>query len=272
MKDHMEAGTRKPDPIFSLREPAIRSAIHELQLVPDSQGLDIGCGNGNITRLLAESIEPRGHVTGVDISPEMVALARDTAEQAGLIERLSFHTGDMKDLPFDDDIFDWVWSMDCVGYAPIEPLSIIEQVVRVTKPGGRIALLAWSSQQLLPGHPALEAKLNATASGIAPFSHEKTPEKHFLRALGWMQQLGLIAPHAHTIVSTVQTPLSDEIRKALKSLIEMRWAGVRQELDQDDWLEFQRLCLPDSPDYILNTPDYYGFFTYSLFQASLPIK
>jgi demethylmenaquinone methyltransferase/2-methoxy-6-polyprenyl-1,4-benzoquinol methylase len=177
----------------------------------------------------------------------------------------------MKDLPFADDTFDWVWSMDCVGYAPIEPLPLIEELVRVTKPSGRIALLAWSSQQLLPGHPALEAQLNATSVGIAPFSQGKNPDKHFLRALGWLQQLGLESLNVQTFVSTVHAPLSDEIREALKSLFEMRWSGVRQELSQADWLEFQRLCRPDSSDYILNAPDYYGFYTYSLFQGKVPI-
>lgn len=271
MKDRIEACAQKSDPIFALREPAIRSAMRKLRLGPNSKGLDIGCGNGNITRLLAEFTAPGGHITGVDISPEMVACARVTAEKAGLAEQLSFQTGDMKDLPFNEDTFDWAWSMDCVGYVPIEPLPIIEELVRVTKPGGRIALLAWSSQQLLPGHPALEAKLNATSSGIAPFNHEIIPEKHFLRASGWMQQLGLEAIHAQTIVSTVQAPLSNEIQKALKSLIEMRWAGIRPELSQDDWQKFQRLCLPDSPEYILRASDYYGFFTYSIFQAAIPV-
>ena len=140
-----------------------------------------------------------------------------------------------------------------------------------TKPSGRIALLAWTSQQLLPGHPALEAQLNATSAGIAPFCQGKNPDKHFLRALGWLQQLGLEALNAHTFVSTVHAPLSDEIREALKSLLEMRWSGVHQELSQDDWLEFQRLCRPDSSDYILNAPDYYGYYTYSLFQGKVPI-
>ena len=169
----MEANNKKLDQTFVLREPAIRSAIRTLQFVPNSHGLDIGCGIGNITGLLAESIAPRGRVTGVDISPDMVACARDAAEKAGLTKQLSFHLGDMKDLPFDDDTFDWVWSMDCVGYAPIEPLPLIEELVRVTKPSGRIALLAWSSQQLLPGHPALEARLNATSVGIAPFTRRE---------------------------------------------------------------------------------------------------
>ena len=96
----------------------------------------------------------------------MVAYARNAAEKASLTNQLSFRLGDMKALPFKDDTFDWVWSMDCVGYAPIEPLPLIKELVRVTKPGGSIALLAWSSQHILPGYPALEAQLNATPALI----------------------------------------------------------------------------------------------------------
>ena len=270
MKDRSEACAQMPDPLFVLREPAIRSAMRKIQFEPNSQGLDIGCGNGNITRLLVESTFPRGQVIGVDISPEIVACASNTAEKAGLTNKLSYHVGDMRDLPFDDNSFDWVWSMDCVGYIPIEPLPVIKEAVRVIKPGGRIALLAWSSQQLLPGHPGLEAKLNATSSGIAPFTDKQKPEEHFLRALGWFQQLDLDAIRAQTVVSTVHAPLSYGIQEALRSLMEMRWTGVRQELNQLDWLDFQRLCMPDSPYYILNDPDYYGFFNNSLFQGQVP--
>jgi len=145
VKCRMEADTKKLDQTFVLREPAIRLAIRRLQFLPNSYGLDISCGIGNITGLLAESIAPRGRVSGVDISPDMVAYSRNAAEKASLTNQLSFRLGDMEDLPFDYDTFDWVWSMDCVGYAPIEPLPIIEELVRMTKPRGRIALLSWSS-------------------------------------------------------------------------------------------------------------------------------
>ena len=154
---------------FALREPMIHSAIQTLQFKPGSQGLDVGCGIGDITSLLAESVAPAGHVTGLDISPEMVTYARNAAAKAGLSDHLTFREGDMNQLPFKDDTFDWVWSSDCVGYAPIEPLPLIKELIRVVKPGGRIAIQAWSFQQLLPGYPALEARLNGTSSGIAPF-------------------------------------------------------------------------------------------------------
>jgi demethylmenaquinone methyltransferase/2-methoxy-6-polyprenyl-1,4-benzoquinol methylase len=80
----MEAYIKQLALSLILREPVIRSAIRTLQFMPDSHGLDIGSGIGNITALLAEAIAPGGSVTGVDISPDMVAYARDAAEQAGL--------------------------------------------------------------------------------------------------------------------------------------------------------------------------------------------
>ena len=42
---------------------------------------------------------------------------------------------------------------------------------------------------------------------------------------------------------------------------------VEAELSEGDWAEFQRLCLAESPEFILDIPDYYAFFTYSMFQG-----
>jgi demethylmenaquinone methyltransferase/2-methoxy-6-polyprenyl-1,4-benzoquinol methylase len=159
--------------------------------------------------------------------------------------------------------------MDCVGYAPVEPQPIIRELARVVKPGGTIAILAWSSQQLLPGYPALESRINATSAGIAPFVQGKKPETHFTRALGWFREAGLESPTAQTFVSTAHAPLSDGVYEELVALFQMRWPGVQSELTPEDWAEFQRLCHPDSPDFILNLPDYFAFFTYSLFRGTV---
>ena len=117
---------------------------------------------------------------------------------------------------------------------------------------------------MLPGYPRLEARLRATPDGIAPFVHGKKPELHFPRALGWFQELGLKEPRAQAFAGSVCAPLSDEVRQALTELIDMRWPSVEPELSPEDLAEFQRLCRPDSPDFILNLPDYYAFFTYTM--------
>ena len=252
-----------------LRVPDLRSAIRTLRLPSGSRGLDAGCGIGLPALLLAEAMGPNGHVTGLDLSPEFLVYAKEIVKKAGLSEQISFQEGDVNKLPFDDDTFDWVWSVDCVGYAPIEPLPLLKELARVVKPGGSVAILAWSSEKLLPGYPLLEARLNATSSGIAPFTRGKSPELHFLRALGWFRDARIEEPKARTFVGEAYAPLTDDLRKALIALFRMRWPRVESELTQKDRAEYQRLCLPESPDFILNHPDYYAFFTYSMFHGKV---
>jgi SAM-dependent methyltransferase len=248
-----------------LRESIIPDMIKALHLPAGSCGLDAGCGIGLPCLLLADEVGTAGHVTGLDVSAEMLDYGREMVKKAGLSERISFQEGDVARLPFDDDAFDWVWSTDCVGYAPWEPLPILKGLARVVKPGGIIAIGAWSSENLLPGYPRLEARLEATSAGIAPFVQGKKPESHFFRALGWFHELGLKEPRGQIFADSVYAPLKDEIRNALVALFDMRWPGVSNELSPEDLAEFERLCLPDSPDFILNLPDYYAFFSYSMF-------
>ena len=250
-----------------LQEPIFRRAIHALNLPLGSRGLDVGCGIGFQVMLLAEAVGPGGHVTGIDLSPEFLVYARSIAEKAGMSEQVSFQEGDMNNLPFDDDTFDWVWSANCAGYAPGEPLPLLKELARVVKPGGSVIIIVWSSQQLLPGYPVLEAHLNATSSGIAPFARGAAPELHFPRIMGWFRRAGMEDVNVRTFAGDVCAPLSKEMRSALTSLIEMRWVDVRAELSEGDWAEYQRLCLPESPEFILGIPDYYAFFTYSMFRG-----
>jgi demethylmenaquinone methyltransferase/2-methoxy-6-polyprenyl-1,4-benzoquinol methylase len=79
----------------------------------------------------------------------------------------------------------------------------------------------------------------------------------------------LIEPQAHTIAADAHAPLATEARDALVSLFGMRWPGAEAELSDADRAEYRRLCLPDSPDFIVDHPDYYAFFTCSLFHGKV---
>jgi len=253
-----------------LMQPTIYSAIQTLQIPLGSKVLDAGCGIGLQALLLAEAVGSVGHVTGLDISPEFLHHAEEMAKRAGLSERISFKEGDVSKLPFDDDTFDWAWSSCCVGYsASLEPLPVVKELARVVKCGGSVAILVWSSEHLIPGYPLLEARLNATSSGIAPFIKGKKPDLHFLRALGWFRNAGLEELSAQTFIGDAHAPLQDDVRCALMALFEMRWTGVESELTREEYAEYQRLCLPESPEYILNHPDYYAFFTCSMFTGKV---
>ncbi len=253
-----------------LRRPVVQAVLHAFPLPEASRGLDVGCGIGLQTLQLARAAGPGGHVTGMDISPSFLEAARDLARQAGLLERVSFQPGSWSMMPFERGAFDWVWSMDAAGYAPGDPLSILRELARVVRPGGRLVLGYWSSQCLLPGYPALEARLNASPAGIAPFRNDARPEDHFLYTLGWMQQAGLVEARASTFAHTVTAPLSPELREALAGLFAMRWGSAGEDVSPADWQAYLRLCRAGSPDCILNSPAYCAFFTYTVFAGMVP--
>ena len=252
-----------------LRQPLVRTIVNTLNLPQGSNGIDIGCGIGSNTLILAEAIERPRSVVGIDMSEDFINYAKKRAGQSGLSSQTVFQKGDMNALLFKDNFFDWAWSMDCVGYAPGNNVDLLKEISRVVKPGCPVYILAWSSQQLLPGYPQLEARLNATSAGVAPFTHGQSPEYHFLKALGWFEAAGLKECAAKTFVGSVQAPLNEEQRNALISFFEMRWGSSKTELTDNDWMEFQRLSHPDSPDFILNLSDYYGFFTYTMFHGKV---
>ena len=253
-----------------LQDPLMRRVIKTIGLPGGSRGLDAGCGVGLQIPPLAEAVGPRGQVTGLDILPEFVEEAKNKIAEWGLEDRVSLVQGDIYDLPFEEQRFDWIWSASCACYAMARPLQLLHGLRRILKPGGLLMIVIWSGQQLLPGYPRLEAILNATAPGIAPFTAGYSPEHHFLRLAGWMRKAGFAEAAARPFTEGVCAPFEEPIRKALLALIRMRWLEAEKELSRADRRLYRRITDPSSPDFILNQPDYYGFYTYSLFQAKAP--
>lgn len=104
---------------------------------PSRKILDVGCGAGTITLGLAAFV-PEGHVTGLDLTDESVAPAREQAKQAGA-RNMSFVTGSALDLPFEDGTFDVVHASQTVYHLPDRERGIRE-MVRVCKVGGVVAV------------------------------------------------------------------------------------------------------------------------------------
>jgi demethylmenaquinone methyltransferase/2-methoxy-6-polyprenyl-1,4-benzoquinol methylase len=260
--------------MYLLREPIIRAAIRKLDLPVGSHGLDAGCAIGLITQLLASAISPGGQVTGLDLSSQYLDYARARINELNLPQGIAFRKGDVNQLPFDDGSFDWAWSMDTLWPGPKEmgcpsedPFSMVRELARVVKPGGTLAILFWTSQKLLPGYPLLEARLSTTSQATAPFRPGMTPDQHVLRGLAWLREVDLVDLEAHTFVANVVAPLDGRIRDALIFTFPMFWGGVEQEVSKEDWAEYNRLCQPESPDFIVDDPDYYAFHTYTMFQG-----
>lgn len=107
-----------------------------LNIPPGGVALDVGSGPGNVTAALARAAGLDGIALGVDISEPM--LARAVAAEAG--RQVGFVRADAQQLPFRDDVFDAVTSIAVLQLIP-DAEAALAQMVRVLRPGGRLAIM-----------------------------------------------------------------------------------------------------------------------------------
>jgi arsenite methyltransferase len=108
------------------------------RLTPGERVLDLGSGAGTDSLVAALMVAPDGAVTGLDMTPEMVAKARAGAAEAG-VENVAFVEGEAERLPFPDESFDVVVSNGVVDLVPDKD-AVFAELNRVLVPGGRLQL------------------------------------------------------------------------------------------------------------------------------------
>ncbi len=106
---------------------------------PGKDWLDVGCGTGELAFMAAET---GATVTGADLSPTLVETARRQAAERGV--DVTFEVGDAEALPYPDAAFDIVTSSVGAIFAP-DHRAVASELARVCRPGGRLALSAWTS-------------------------------------------------------------------------------------------------------------------------------
>jgi SAM-dependent methyltransferase len=111
----------------------IEGHLRHLPISSHSRVLDVGCGSGSMSRLIARSF-PQAEVVGVDVREQYLDFARARALEEGILN-LTFQSGDVFALPFPDACFDLVWSKYLLQWLR-EPRSALAEMKRVTKPGG----------------------------------------------------------------------------------------------------------------------------------------
>lgn len=145
--------------------------VQRLGIEKDMNVLDLGCGDGT-TALPAAACG--AEVLGVDIARNLVAAGNRRAAERGLAN-LTFKEGDATDLQaLADDTFDMVISIFGAMFAP-KPFDVAREMVRVTRPGGRIVMGNW-----IPGDPTLVAQILKISSAYTP-----PPPEGFVSPMTW---------------------------------------------------------------------------------------
>lgn len=146
-------------------ETEAETFINRLGLKPGDRVLDVACGSGNLTIPAARA---GAEVTGADIATNLLEQGRARAAVEGL--KIQFDEGDAEDLPYEVASFDVVVSMFGAMFAP-RPQLVAAELVRVCRPGGRIAMANWTPE----GH--IGEMFKATGKHVPPPPNMPSPLK-----------------------------------------------------------------------------------------------
>lgn len=233
------------------------AAVSDLGIRPGQRILDVGCGPGLWTELLAHAVGPTGTVVGIDRDRSMLNSAWSSSSNASSMRPLQ---AEMLRLPFCDDSFDLVFCNNCYGYLE-DPDAALREQIRVTAPGGRIAARHWDETFSI-FHPIPHDELFSVLQGAIAAQAECQFSKYFdnsfgqkMPALFWRN--GCRRMKTRTLAFQRVGPLDAESREFVRLNGLWLLKTARSYLTEEQvskWLDY---FSKDSPNSILDRPDFY---------------
>jgi arsenite methyltransferase len=161
--------------------PITLPVLEKMGLAAADNVLDLGCGSGWLARRLAKRV-PEGRVVGMDVSDEMIRVARRTSLE---FENILYATGEVGEIPWDANFFNHAISVESAYYWP-EPAAGVREVFRVLRPGGAAWILInyyrdnlhchqWGPLLAVPTHLLLAEEWAELfrAAGFGRVAHER---------------------------------------------------------------------------------------------------
>ena len=219
--------------------PATRMIFAEAGIRPGMRVLDLGCGAGDVTFVVADVVGPDGSVVGVDRSPEALGRARLRAEQRGLAQVL-FVEGDVHE-PAPGGPFDAIVGRLVLMYVP-DPAAMLRRQATVLHPGGLVVPIELDipAARSLPATPLVSQALAWVAEGLAKGGIHPSLGTRLWAVLGeaGLRPLGMlgIQPHFGPDDPAAVALLAGVIRTAAP-LIERTGVATAEEIGVDTFAQ-----------------------------------
>ncbi|HET6929721.1 MAG TPA: methyltransferase domain-containing protein [Candidatus Acidoferrum sp.] len=229
------------DIIRQMFAPITEALVEDGQIGRGHTVLDIATGPGEPALTVASLVGPEGKVYGVDPIPEMVAAARREASRVGL-QNVEFAVGFADQLPHPANTFDAVISRFGIMFFP-SPVDGVREMLRVLKPGKRLAVAVWHFAERNPFHYSLSRVMDR-------YVHAPPPEPDALDAFRFAEpgklrkvfaEAGVAESTERLVRFAIETPLpaedywtlriemSDKLRGKIRALSERQVAEVKRQ-------------------------------------------
>lgn len=257
----------KLDRFTHFAAPELRRIFADLKPRQRGTALDLGCGTGVATALLAQQMGADATVVGLDLSlPHLIAARRK--------HPLALIQGDAERLCLRDAAFDFIWCCNTINHLA-EPVARLRALLPVLRPGGRLVL---AQSSFLPEmFFAWDAPLD---EAVRAACHRYYRERYGLQAadtaairnvVGLLRAAGFAGIVARTYVIERIQPLSQTDRDYFREAVfEGLWGDrIRPYLDPKQRDELDRYCSPASADYCLDRGDFHHLQTLTVCSAHL---
>jgi ubiquinone/menaquinone biosynthesis C-methylase UbiE len=232
--------------------PITEALVEAAQIGSGHSVLDIATGPGEPALTIASLVGPQGKVVGVDPIPEMIAAARREASRLGL-RNVEFEVALADHLPFPADSFDAVVSRFGVMFFP-SPLDAVREMLRVLKPGRKLALAVWHFAARNPFHHSL-------ARVVDQYVEPPPPEPDALDAFRFaapgtlreiLNEAGVTATTERLLQFTINVPMSLDDFWALRLEMSDKLRQKISVLPQEQLTEIKRRALESISEYSAN--------------------
>lgn len=240
------------------------SLLNEAGLLPGDRVLDLGCGSGTHFEWIAELIGPSGTIVGLDADDDNLAISERRVTGASYGGQVTLQKGALTErLPFEDRQFDIVWCAGSLQYVP-DPLAAIREMMRVVRPGGRVAVQDVEMASMLLG-PMPDEALIALKSSL-PTGYTTGDEHHeFIdwhvghKLRSYFFQAGLREVRGVLRTREYVPPFTEDEYGFLDVAVPYLCTespGI-QDISYRHVVTLRELVDRESPEYLLKRPDFF---------------